>query len=94
MEISKYLSSHCSSWLTDYVAWHVFQFYLMKDHGTRIIIYNLWEDDQGQLELDFDTDQHVYYIYILLFFLPHTNFVSIFKLILNQYFVSIFKFNT
>uniref|UniRef100_F6GYW8 Morc S5 domain-containing protein n=1 Tax=Vitis vinifera TaxID=29760 RepID=F6GYW8_VITVI len=23
----------------------------------RIIIYNLWEDDSGQLELDFDTDQ-------------------------------------
>ncbi|KAL0877214.1 hypothetical protein Bca101_026919 [Brassica carinata] len=34
------------------------QFNLMKDHGTRIIIYNLWEDDQGQLELDFDTDPH------------------------------------
>uniref|UniRef100_A0A0A0LTZ4 Morc S5 domain-containing protein n=2 Tax=Cucumis sativus TaxID=3659 RepID=A0A0A0LTZ4_CUCSA len=34
------------------------QFYMMKDHGTRIIIYNLWEDDQGQLELDFDTDPH------------------------------------
>ncbi|OIW18278.1 hypothetical protein TanjilG_31418 [Lupinus angustifolius] len=34
------------------------QFNLMKDHGTRVIIYNLWEDDQGQLELDFDIDQH------------------------------------
>ncbi|VVB15561.1 unnamed protein product [Arabis nemorensis] len=34
------------------------QFNLMKDHGTRIIIYNLWEDDQGMLELDFDTDPH------------------------------------
>ncbi|TXG48549.1 hypothetical protein EZV62_024424 [Acer yangbiense] len=34
------------------------QFNMMKDHGTRIIIYNLWEDDQGQLELDFDTDKH------------------------------------
>ncbi|XP_061349529.1 protein MICRORCHIDIA 7-like isoform X2 [Gastrolobium bilobum] len=34
------------------------QFNLMKDHGTRIIIYNLWEDDQGQLELDFDADAH------------------------------------
>ncbi|KAJ0112603.1 hypothetical protein Patl1_01272 [Pistacia atlantica] len=34
------------------------QFDRMKDHGTRIIIYNLWEDDQGQLELDFDTDKH------------------------------------
>ncbi|KAL9231583.1 hypothetical protein vseg_006794 [Gypsophila vaccaria] len=34
------------------------QFNLMKGHGTRIIIYNLWEDDQGQLELDFDSDRH------------------------------------
>ncbi|KAJ4913115.1 hypothetical protein Rs2_07736 [Raphanus sativus] len=34
------------------------QFALMNDHGTRIIIYNLWEDDQGMLELDFDADPH------------------------------------
>ncbi|CAE6233289.1 unnamed protein product [Arabidopsis arenosa] len=34
------------------------QFNLVKKHGTRIIIYNLWEDDQGMLELDFDTDPH------------------------------------
>ncbi|CAA7052699.1 unnamed protein product [Microthlaspi erraticum] len=34
------------------------QFNLMKNHGTRIIIYNLWEDDEGMLELDFDTDPH------------------------------------
>ncbi|KAI3717822.1 hypothetical protein L1987_69683 [Smallanthus sonchifolius] len=33
------------------------QFDNMKDHGTCIIIYNLWEDDQGQLELDFDADE-------------------------------------
>ncbi|XP_020592161.1 protein MICRORCHIDIA 7-like [Phalaenopsis equestris] len=32
------------------------QFNLMADQGTRIIIYNLWEDDEGQLELDFVTD--------------------------------------
>ncbi|XP_073006899.1 protein MICRORCHIDIA 7-like isoform X2 [Typha latifolia] len=31
---------------------------LIKDQGTRIVIYNLWEDDQGQLELDFDADKH------------------------------------
>lgn len=31
----------------------------MKDRGTRIIIYNLWEDDQGMLELDFDADPYV-----------------------------------
>ena len=35
------------------------QFAGMKDHGTRIVLYNLWEDDQGQLELDFETDPHV-----------------------------------
>ncbi|KAK4597544.1 hypothetical protein RGQ29_015181 [Quercus rubra] len=34
------------------------QFDSLKDHGTRIIIYNLWEDDEGQLELDLDTDPH------------------------------------
>ncbi|KAF5195896.1 Microrchidia-like protein [Thalictrum thalictroides] len=31
---------------------------MMGDHGTRVIIYNLWEDDQGELELDFDTNRH------------------------------------
>ncbi|XP_022775906.1 protein MICRORCHIDIA 7-like [Durio zibethinus] len=34
------------------------QFNFLKDHGTRIIIYNLWEDDEGKVELDFDTDEH------------------------------------
>jgi len=23
------------------------------------VIYNLWEDDEGKMELDFDTDPHV-----------------------------------
>ncbi|CAN0906036.1 Protein MICRORCHIDIA 4 [Linum grandiflorum] len=31
---------------------------VLPDHGTRIIIYNLWEDDEGFLELDFDSDPH------------------------------------
>lgn len=31
----------------------------MKEHGTKIVLYNLWEDDQGQLELDIDTDPYV-----------------------------------
>lgn len=35
------------------------QFAYLKDQGTRIIIYNLWEDDQGSAELDFDSDEHV-----------------------------------
>ncbi|TVU13505.1 hypothetical protein EJB05_40564 [Eragrostis curvula] len=34
------------------------QFSSMKEQGTRVIIYNLWEDDQGELELDFDDDVH------------------------------------
>ncbi|KAK8564922.1 hypothetical protein V6N13_020053 [Hibiscus sabdariffa] len=34
------------------------KFNLMKDHGTRIIIYNLWEDDQRLLEFDFHAYQH------------------------------------
>ncbi|MCL7028435.1 hypothetical protein MKW94_025955 [Papaver nudicaule] len=34
------------------------QFNGMGDHGTRLIIYNLWEDDQGDLELDFHSDPH------------------------------------
>ncbi|KAM2858914.1 hypothetical protein COP2_024396 [Malus domestica] len=34
------------------------QFLMIKNHGTQIIIYNLWEDDEDQLELDFDTDPH------------------------------------
>ncbi|CAI9756371.1 unnamed protein product [Fraxinus pennsylvanica] len=38
-------------------AWNK-MFNSLKDQGTRIIIYNLWEDDQGAPELDFDTDQH------------------------------------
>ncbi|KAJ3675812.1 hypothetical protein LUZ60_004854 [Juncus effusus] len=34
------------------------QFRTLNEHGTRIVIYNLWLDDQGQLELDFDEDPH------------------------------------
>lgn len=33
------------------------QFNSVAEQGTRIVIYNLWYDDQGQLELDFDTDK-------------------------------------
>ncbi|XP_059443373.1 protein MICRORCHIDIA 7-like [Corylus avellana] len=34
------------------------QFNLVRSHGTRIFIYNIWEDDEGLLELDFDADPH------------------------------------
>ncbi|KAK9120153.1 hypothetical protein Scep_018246 [Stephania cephalantha] len=36
------------------------QFDLLNEKGTRIIIYNLWDNDQGELELDFETDKHSY----------------------------------
>uniref|UniRef100_A0A0D9VFV8 Morc S5 domain-containing protein n=1 Tax=Leersia perrieri TaxID=77586 RepID=A0A0D9VFV8_9ORYZ len=32
------------------------EFSSIKEQGTRIIIYNLWENEQGELELDFDAD--------------------------------------
>ncbi|NP_001296836.1 Protein MICRORCHIDIA 4 [Zea mays] len=32
------------------------EFGSIGEQGTRIIIYNLWEDDEGELELDFDAD--------------------------------------
>ncbi|PON95717.1 Histidine kinase-like ATPase, C-terminal domain containing protein [Trema orientale] len=65
----KMVRSSLSDWdknLETIVQWSPFfneaellrQFSLMKDHGTRIFIYNLWEDDQGQLELEFDADPH------------------------------------
>lgn len=31
----------------------------MSDKGTKVIIYNLWEDEQGQVELDFDSERYV-----------------------------------
>ncbi|KAJ6414761.1 hypothetical protein OIU84_003722 [Salix udensis] len=33
-------------------------FNYLKDQGTRIIIYNLWEEEDGHLELDFSSDAH------------------------------------
>lgn len=38
---------------------HILQFNNIKHQGTKIILYNLWEDDEGQLELDFDIDPYV-----------------------------------
>ncbi|XVF49568.1 hypothetical protein PTKIN_Ptkin04bG0022900 [Pterospermum kingtungense] len=69
MEWSKLIRSTVSDWdrnVETIVQWSPFsseadllrQFNLMKGHGTRIIIYNLWEDDQGLLELDFHADPH------------------------------------
>ena len=41
------------------IQFFLMQFNGMKEHGTRVVIYNLWEDDEEQLELDFDADPHV-----------------------------------
>ncbi|CAL9226750.1 unnamed protein product [Arabidopsis halleri] len=68
-EWSKIVRSSLSDWdknVETIIQWSPFsseedllhQFDLMKDRGTRIIIYNLWEDDQGMLELDFDADPY------------------------------------
>lgn len=42
-----------------YVFFFMLQFNFMKGQGTCIVIYNLWEDDEGKLEMDFDSDPHV-----------------------------------
>ncbi|KAL8140891.1 hypothetical protein V2J09_006912 [Rumex salicifolius] len=68
-EWEKIIRSHADDWnrnVETIVQWSPFaneaqllqQFYMLKDRGTRIFVYNLWEDDQGQLELDFDSDPH------------------------------------
>jgi len=33
------------------------QFEDIGPHGTKVIVYNLWLNDDGILELDFDTDK-------------------------------------
>lgn len=69
LEWSKLMRASASDWninVETIVKWSPFssetellqQFNKMKDQGTRIIIYNLWEDDQGLLELDFEADPH------------------------------------
>lgn len=35
------------------------QFNEIGHHGTRIILYNLWFNNNGVLELDFDSDKFV-----------------------------------
>lgn len=37
-----------------------FQFNSIGSHGTKIIIYNLWMNDEGIYELNFDDDEEVY----------------------------------
>jgi len=41
----------------------------MGSRGTKVIIYNLWCNDDGNLELDFDTDSKVVFVILLVLFL-------------------------
>ncbi len=38
---------------------YFFQFNDIGWHGTKVIVFNLWLNDDGILELDFDSDEHV-----------------------------------
>ncbi|RZC17173.1 Protein MICRORCHIDIA 6 isoform B [Glycine soja] len=44
------------------------QFDDIGSHGTKVIIYNLWCNDDANLELDFDTDPTVVFVILLVFF--------------------------
>ena len=49
----------------------IFQFEDIGPHGTKILIYNLWLNDEGIYELSFDDDDEVcsIYNYFIRFFL-------------------------
>lgn len=62
--LSSYSADHFSANLSMLVQWSPFgseaellkQFDNMGHHGTKVIIYNLWCNDDGDLELDFESD--------------------------------------
>jgi hypothetical protein len=37
----------------------VVQFDDIREHGTKIIVFNLWLNDDGDMELDFDSNEKV-----------------------------------
>lgn len=43
------------------------QFDGIGDHGTKIIVYNLWHNDDGNMELDFNSDSKVSFVFIYFF---------------------------
>jgi hypothetical protein len=55
--------------MLDTLFFTLWQFDGIGYHGTKIIIFNLWFNDDGNLELDFDTDPEVvvFVLLILLF---------------------------
>ena len=53
-----------SSWLTFYVVYFnnfllLIQFDDIGEHGTKVIVFNLWFNDDGDMELDFNSDGKV-----------------------------------
>ncbi|KAL9660598.1 hypothetical protein QQ045_025415 [Rhodiola kirilowii] len=62
--IARTSSSHFDANLSTIIEWSPFlseeelnqQLDILNEHGTRIVIYNLWEDDAGVPELDLETD--------------------------------------
>lgn len=55
---------------------YIFQFEEIGPHGTKVIIYNLWLNDEGIYELNFDDDDEVW---LTRFFFMHTFFSNIFS---------------
>ncbi|KAH7300330.1 hypothetical protein KP509_24G056600 [Ceratopteris richardii] len=67
--LQKLLRSHINDWdknMETIKRWSPFsteselleQLKFIGQQGTRIIVYNLWENDEGELELDFHMDSH------------------------------------
>lgn len=55
-------------WLTRYSS--LMQFQNMGSYGTKVVVYNLWFNDEGITELDFDTDPEVVFLFYWLSFQP------------------------
>ncbi|XP_028118761.1 protein MICRORCHIDIA 6-like isoform X3 [Camellia sinensis] len=72
--ILSYGQEHFSSNLSVLLQWSPYpteeimlkQFDDIGNHGTKIVIYNLWLNDNGDMELDFDLDAEVPFILLLL----------------------------
>lgn len=46
----------------------IFQFEDIGPHGTKVIIYNLWLNDEGIYELSFDDDDEVYKTFLMVLY--------------------------
>lgn len=54
--------------LTCYISITLLQFDDMGSHGTKVIIYNLWFNNDGDMEIDFNTDLKVVFLFYWFFF--------------------------